>query len=86
MDKKILELNDIIAVKDYKINDNDQVLCSLNLQVQTHEALIGGLNVEKEHLNLSLVENQKMKEQYKKRGDEMLKKYNTCFDELSLIL
>jgi len=31
MDKKILELNDIISVKDYKINDNDQVLCSLNL-------------------------------------------------------
>ena len=86
MDKKILELNDIIAVKDYKINDNDQVLCSLNLQVQTHEALIGGLKVEKEHLNLSLVENQKMKEQYKKKGDEMLKKYNACFDELSLIL
>jgi hypothetical protein len=27
------------------------------LQVQTHEALIGGLKVEKEHLNLSLVEN-----------------------------
>jgi len=86
MDKKILELNDIISVKDYKINDNDQVLCSLNLQVQTHEALINGLKVEKDHLNLSLVENQKMKEQYKKKGDEMLKKYNSCFDELSLIL
>ena len=40
MDKKILELNDIISTKDYKINDNDQVLCSLNLQVKTHEALI----------------------------------------------
>ena len=27
-----------------------------------------------------------MKDQYKKKGDEMLKKYNSCFDELSLIL
>ena len=62
MDKKTLELNDIISVKDYKINDNDQVLCSLNLQVQTHEALINGLKTEKDHLNLSLVENQRMKE------------------------
>lgn len=33
MDRKALELNEIISVKDYKIKDNDQVLCSLNLQV-----------------------------------------------------
>ena len=62
MDKKILELNDIISVKDYKINDNDQVLCSLNLQVQTHEALIAGLKSEKENLSLSLIESKKMQE------------------------
>lgn len=48
--------------------------------------MIKGLKSEKEHLNLSLEESQKMKDQYKKKGDEMLKKYNGCFDELSLIL
>ena len=66
---KLVVAQETIETKNLFIKDKDQQLNQLQLVQESEKALINGLQSEKKHLELTLRENQTLKEQYKLKCD-----------------
>lgn len=82
-ENKVYSQNETIHKKDSIIKDMDQKQNVFRLRIEALEAQIQNLNSEKEHLELALTENKKLKEQYFNRSEEMFDKYQQIFKELN---
>lgn len=72
-------------MKDNQIKDKDQEQNSFKLRLDAAEVAMSNTNSEKEHLELSLQENRKLKDQYFKKSEETQEKYQVLFKEFSEI-
>ena len=81
IEQKLLKAQETIEEKNLEIKDLDQKKGQLQLIQESEKALINGLNSEKAHLELTLKENQALKEQYMMKCNQVQEKYETLFKE-----
>ena len=81
MSAKLLEAQSLIEEKSLQLKDADQKINQLKLQADSEHALIQGLQGEKKHLEMNLEENIQLKDQFKKKCDQVQEMYENLFKE-----
>lgn len=82
-ENKLLSQNEQILKKESELKNMDQKFNAYRLKLEASEAAITNLKGEKEHLELSLAENKKLKERYFKKSEEVQAKYQDIHKELN---